>query len=107
MIDIELLYFDGCPKWENARDELRAVVRDMGLAERANVRLVRVDDEAHARRLEFAGSPTIRVNGRDIEPESDEPREFGLQCRVYRVDGRLRGFPPRDLIRASLEECTK
>jgi hypothetical protein len=107
-IDVELLFFDGCPTWEHALDVVRAVVAELDLRTTTTIRLVKVQDEADARRLEFPGSPTVRVNGRDVEPPPAEGREVGLQCRVYRMsDGRLRGFPPRDLVRASLLELAR
>ena len=60
------------------------------------VREIRTD--ADAGRTEFIGSPTIRVDGRDVDPRGeDEP--VGLHCRVYRRrDGRISPTPdPADL----------
>jgi hypothetical protein len=107
-IEVELLFFDGCPTWEHALDLVRAVVAELELQTSTTIRLVKVMDEEQARRLEFPGSPTVRVNGRDVEPSPAGGREIGLQCRVYRMsDGRLRGFPPRGLVRASLLELAR
>jgi hypothetical protein len=47
------------------------------------------------------GSPTIRVNGRDLQPPGDEP--VGLTCRVYRLrDGRISPLPDRAEVREAL-----
>lgn len=56
---------------------------------------VPTDDAAGA--LAFIGSPTVRVDGRDVQPPGDEP--VGLTCRVYRLrDGRVSPTPdPADL----------
>jgi hypothetical protein len=107
-IDVELLFFDGCPTWEHALDLVRAVVAELHLQTTTTIRLVKVEDDQQAQRLQFPGSPTVRVNGRDVEPAPAEGREHGMQCRVYRMaDGRLRGFPPRELVRASLLELAR
>ena len=52
----------------------------------------------------FLGSPTIRVNGRDIEPGADARSEFTLACRVYRTDSGFSGQPDDRWLRDALEE---
>jgi hypothetical protein len=53
-------------------------------------------------RLRFLGSPTVRVDGRDVEPGADERDEFALACRVYRTQDGLRGQPDPEWITAAL-----
>lgn len=66
------------------------------------VRQVRSD--AEARRERFAGSPTIRVDGHDVQPSTDG--ELGLSCRVYRLrDGRISPVPDRRDVRQTLEQA--
>ena len=63
------------------------------------VREVRSDDDAERER--FVGSPTIRVDGRDVQEPGSEP--VGLTCRVYRLrDGRISALPDREDIAAAL-----
>ncbi len=65
-----------------------------------------VATDADAEREEFVGSPTIRVDGRDIQPVPDEP--IGLSCRVYRLaDGRISPLPARDEVRQTLLDAMK
>ena len=65
-----------------------------------------VSSDAEARREEFIGSPTIRVNGRDVQPLPDEP--IGLACRVYRTgDGRISPLPDRVEVRQTLSDAMK
>ena len=94
---VELLWWEGCPSTEQALSDLRAAMADSGLdPDSLVVREIRTDDEAGA--VEFVGSPTIRVDGRDVQPPAeDEP--IGLNCRVYRRrDGRVSPTPdPADL----------
>jgi hypothetical protein len=68
----------------------------------ARVQLVRVADDDQARRLRFLGSPTVRVNGADVDPTVAGREDYGLQCRVYATGGRLEGAPSVDWIAAAL-----
>ena len=100
---VELLWWRGCPSWEQAlemlREEMRAVGLDPGSVE---VREVRTDQEA--RRQGFVGSPTVRISGRDLQPPDGEPA--GLTCRVYRLrDGRISALPDRDDLRETLRQA--
>ena len=77
-----------------------AVARPPALT--ADVNLVRVASEEDARRRRFLGSPTVRVGGRDVEPEAGERRDFGLKCRLYRTADGLTGLPSDEWILAAL-----
>jgi hypothetical protein len=93
---VELLWWRGCPSWEEALAELREEMRALGMdPEGVRVREVQTDDDAS--RQGFVGSPTIRVDGRDVQDPGDEPS--GLTCRIYRLrDGRPSPTPdPEDL----------
>jgi hypothetical protein len=89
---VELLWWRDCPSWERALAELREEMRALGLDPEAVV-VREVPTDEHAERERFTGSPTIRIEGRDIQP-TDEP--VGLTCRVYRLrDGRVSPLPDR------------
>jgi hypothetical protein len=94
---IELLWWEGCPSWPRALDDLQAAAAAVGL-DPARIVVREIDDFAHAEAEGFVGSPTIRVDGTDIEPpgEGEAP---GLTCRIYRLrDGRVSPTPdPEDL----------
>jgi hypothetical protein len=67
----------------------------------SKVEVFKVETEDQARRLRFVGSPTIRVDGQDIDPPTD-PR-YALTCRAYRLaDGRISPLPSKDMIRRAL-----
>ena len=108
-MDIELLYFDGCPNWEEARGRL-AEALDAFLsgtlaawAGGGSVVLIRNPNGDQAPRLAaeraaFPGSPTIRIDGIDPFAPTDG---VGLSCRVYRTVTGLGGAPSvADLILA-------
>lgn len=97
---IEFLYWEGCPSHERALELLRQVVAE----ERVDIpiTIIRVDTEEETVPLDFYGSPTIRVNGLDIDTLPGDLPQPGLACRAYRrVDGRISPLPPIELIRAA------
>jgi hypothetical protein len=102
---VELLWWRGCPSWERALSTLREEMSAAGLDPASVVvREVRASEEAD--REGFVGSPTIRVDGRDVQPPGDEP--VGLSCRVYRLrDGRISALPDREDVRETLEEAMR
>ena len=95
---VEPLYLEGCP----GIDRVVPVVAP--LAEAAGARVVRrrveTPDEAEAQR--FLGSPTVRVNGHDVEPHADARTDFGLKCRLYRTPDGLGGTPADEWILAAV-----
>ena len=97
---MELLWWEGCPSTEEALAELREEMTAAGL-DPAAIRMREIRDDADAERDRFVGSPTIRVDGRDVVPPGDDP--VGLNCRVYRLrDGRISPVPDRADLRDAL-----
>ena len=100
MKTIEVLYFEGCPNVEVASDCARRAVETTGVL--AEVKRVRIENHADAVRRHFLGSPTIRVDGQDVDVWARDRMDFGLHCRVYEIDGKLAGAPPAEWIEAAL-----
>jgi glutaredoxin len=94
---IELLTIDGCPHTTETLSRIETIVDESGIT--ADVLHIVVHDEEMARRMRFPGSPTIRVNGNDVEPTSGG---VGLACRVYRDGDSVSGVPPVALIKAAI-----
>src|SRR5690348_12541192 len=83
---VELLYWEGCPSHPRALADLRAVASEIGL-DPDEIAVHEVVTEADAQQERFVGSPTIRIDGHDVQPTGEEP--YGLTCRIYhRRDGR-------------------
>ena len=102
---VELLWWSGCPSWERAveivREEMVALEMD---PEALDVR--EIDSEATAERERFPGSPTVRIDGRDLQPPGENP--IGLTCRVYRHrDGRTSPLPDAVEVREALAAAMK
>jgi hypothetical protein len=98
-VTVELLWWRGCPSAERAIEIVREQMALAGLDPQTLAIREIVDDQA-AEREDFPGSPTIRVDGRDVQDPGDQPG--GLTCRVYRLrDGRVSALPdPADVAAA-------
>ncbi len=98
---VQLLYFEGCPHHRPALDLTKVVLRELGAA--TEIEEVEVRDHADAERLRFLGSPSIRVNGVDIEPGVEGHHQIGLACRTYGTSG----VPPRELLVNALRGASR
>jgi hypothetical protein len=98
--EVEVLYVDGCPNHVPALALIDRVAGEIGLEPR--VRLVNVVDQEAAQRLRFLGSPTIRVGGRDVDPNTDDRADYGLSCRVFRTETGIAGQPDERWVRDAL-----
>jgi len=101
-MQMEILYFDGCPTYLKAEKTLREVLEEEGLE--AEVDLIAVNTDEEAQELRFAGSPTIRVNGEDLfpVPVANARAEYALGCRTYATPEGLRGAPTTEMLREAL-----
>jgi hypothetical protein len=95
-VRVEVLYFDGCPHHDGLPEHITRLLAGHGVP--AAVTLRRVDTDEDARRLAFLGSPTVRVNGDDVDPTAKDRHGYGLQCRLYPTPAGMRGTPPDDWI---------
>ena len=99
-VKVELLYWEGCPSYPEAQTLLEEVLLNAGIEAAIEMREVRSDEEAEE--LRFPGSPTIRIDGRDVDPVGAEARP-ALTCRIYRLpDGRVSPIPARHDLEAAL-----
>ena len=97
---IEVLYFDGCPSWENGLKNLEAAMQGEGLS--ASVEMINVKDDNDSARLKSLGSPHIRVEGHDLW--SEERENYSLSCGIYSTPGGIRGFPTIAMLREQLKQ---
>lgn len=67
--------------------------------------MVPVADTATAQRLSFLGSPTVRVDGRDVDPEARTMSGWSMVCRVYVDSGKPQGFPPKAMVAKAISEA--
>ena len=99
---MELLWWAGCPSYPQALEELREAMRELGL-DPGSVQMREMKSDEQARAERFFGSPTIRIEGEDLQPPGGGA-PIGLACRVYRLrDGRVSPLPDPADLRAALE----
>ena len=93
-VKLEFQYFEGCPNHKKISDNLTEAIK--GLKDNIGLKEVLVEDVETAKRIGFIGSPTLLIDGRDIEgiiaPESPS-----LACRFY-----PNGVPSSDFIREKI-----
>lgn len=100
---VEVLWFAGCPHHVAARAVLERVLASRGI-DPAAVQSVEVDP-ASAETVRFPGSPTIRIDGRDVDPGFREPDSFSLSCRVYPTPLGMRGIPPAPWVEDAIDSA--
>jgi hypothetical protein len=99
LMRLEMVFFDGCPSHERLLPRLRALAAEAG----AELALRRVETPQEAERDRFLGSPTVRVDGRDVEPGAAARTDYGLNCRIYRSHELGQStVPPERWIRVAL-----
>ena len=97
---VEFLYWEGCPSHDEARELLEDVLRERGLDAQVQIRHVATREEAVE--LRFPGSPTIRIDGRDVDPVGADVAP-ALNCRIYHLpDGRVSPIPSREQLEEAL-----
>ena len=97
---VEILYWPHCPSFAEAHQLVLDVAAEAGTPIEVGIREINTLEEAVS--VGFVGSPTILVDGRDV----DESSAFGrpsLSCRLYRLpDGRPSPIPSRSQIKEAL-----
>ena len=99
---IELLCIDECPNVDKTEIAILKVLSSLDIA--ASVRKIVIRTPQEAAQYRFLGSPSIQINGTDIEPSrrNDSPV---LGCRIYRENQHASGTPSEELIRAAVQEA--
>ena len=97
---VELLWFEGCANHRAARRLLEDVLAS--LASDAAILEIDASDREVAVLHQFPGSPTIRIDGRDVDPSFRDPGDYSPRCRLYWTSAGLRGVPERAWIEAAL-----
>jgi len=93
---VEVLYFEGCPGFAELLPRLRARVHE----DRITLRQVTTVSDAQTER--FLGSPTVRVDGVDVEADAAQRDDFGLKCRLYATPDGLRHAPTDVMLATAL-----
>ena len=98
---IQLLYMDDCPSWKRELQNLKTALQLEAIS--ADVDLLKIRDDLEAARFKFLGSPSFRVNGRELWPEERET--YALSCRIYLSPQGAKGWPSVEMLREKLREA--
>lgn len=97
---IEFLYFDGCPNHETALTNLKDALSETNINE--EIGIINIEKPEDVAKHRFLGSPSIRINDRDLEIAEDESTEYSMRCRRYKNGDAIEGFPSKELIKMIL-----
>src|SRR5437879_1578791 len=100
-MEIELLYVYGCPHVRTTLDRLNSILQVKAL--NCSIVQTEVRDHEAARSVAFLGSPSVRINGIDIEAPARKRTDFGIMCRMD--DGK--GVPPESLMQSAIAEARR
>jgi hypothetical protein len=100
---IEVLYVRDCPHYAATLELVERVRAELSID--TELRTSLIVDQAAADQARFPGSPTVRVDGRDVEPRSEPATEYIVGCRLYRLEHRFAGQPEERWIREALLEA--
>jgi hypothetical protein len=97
-VRVELLYADGDPAAMEARQNLVEVLTEDAFE--TPIQMIAVGSKADAELLDMRGSPMVRIDGEDIDPDSRAP--VGIGAREY---GGGSPVPDKPLIRRAVERA--
>ena len=86
-----------CSHQEQSRKLVDEAVAEAGVSD-VDVAVHQVDGPDDARAQKVIGSPTIRVNGVDVEYAEREPDETSPGCRYYSTPDGWKPLPERGMI---------
>ena len=99
---IELFYFKGCPTYNETAANLRRALDELDIKD--NFKMIEVVDLQDAVTKKFLGSPTIRINGTDLEGKEGD---YIFGCRIYAIDGKITGTPTKNHILSKIKSLIK
>lgn len=102
---VEVLYFTACPNYAPLPAHIAGLLAGAGFTAEVQSRLVESDTAAQEAR--FLGSPSVRINGRDVEPGAGARSDYGMKCRLYRTAEGICGRPADHwIVAAALRAAT-
>jgi hypothetical protein len=97
---IQILALPGCPNRTGAIALAEQVCAELG--DNAEIQVIDVADQRAAERTRSLGSPTIQVDGRDVEPGAEQCVEYTHTCRLYQGEHGVCGLPEAQWVREAL-----
>ena len=99
---IELLHFRECHVYKTTLENIKEVIKEKGLDTEVNLKEIKNDKQALSNK--FLGSPTVRINGMDIEPNAQKINKYSMTCRLYLENGVVNELPSKRMIRQAIDK---
>ncbi len=113
-----------CPWCLKTKKLLRESLKELKI--KAEIKEILIDSEKKAEKYQFIGSPTIRIDGKDIQKEANKDKclaceelakkteettefvkqECGCGCRVFSYKGKQYPYPPKGMIKEAIKKST-
>ncbi len=97
--NIRLLYFEGCPNYDDALRIIKEVCHELNIPE-DKIEIIEVNSLEEAVKYRFLGSPTVQVNGLDVEETRIKDLPV-FSCRIY-PDNPNSGYPSKAMIKRAI-----
>jgi hypothetical protein len=97
---VEVLTFQGCPHADATRELVKQAVRLEAVD--AAIHFIEVGTPELAQQMRFLGSPSVRVDGEDVEPSAIDRAAYGFMCRTYCCGSEVAETPSIEMIRAAI-----
>ncbi len=101
-LEIEFLYARGTERGDAAEEALRMALEATGAE--AEVTYTEVQSSEEAKEMKFLGTPSIRVNGIDVEYGDRAPEEYQMGTRYYNTPDGWKPHPHARLIANTIIE---
>ncbi|NOY78288.1 MAG: DUF2703 domain-containing protein [Calditrichaeota bacterium] len=99
---IDFLYNPKCPHTEETLQNLVTALKKNGWP--AGIHSVQIKDLNQAKRAHFLGSPTIRINGHDLQENASPSERYSLDCRTFLIDGKPASVPTVDFLEEAIRK---
>ena len=93
---IEYLFFNECPNHEIGLKNLKDALNELGIQDEIILNNIRNNEDVINHK--FLGSPSIRLNDKDLEYGEKDTNEWSMNCRRYSFKNEIYGYPPKELI---------
>ncbi len=103
VVEIYIMYIQGCPGVINVAEYVKEIIDEEEVG--AEINLVLIETLEDAKRLHFTGSPTVRINGKDVETDFLDIKDYGMQSRQYYTNGRKYDYPPKSMIKDAVKNA--
>jgi hypothetical protein len=99
-MQIEILYFEGCPNHVAAHQQVLKAVQELGIE--TTIVKTNVETPSDAETKRFPGSPTVRIDGQDVDPTGAGDGSYVMRCRRYLTPDGMQGTPTSEMIKAAI-----